>query len=988
MSHVTGTLHTFANPIPIGPITGDPPNPGLWTLDFDPADAPTGTKLLMLHFKNASIPDGDKLEVDLGYGKDVFTAADGPEFWTRPINVYAVGAVVSIRYIGAKVPGAGAKLVEYARGERHPGDQDPTALSNSDPFFGEATYTEPDYDPFWYCTDPPQWENVAKVSPETDIRRQVAPSVGMMVSVHGGHVSTCTVTLVDADKVITAGHCMADVGEDPTPTALSASVTFDYQTDANGNRPAGYEARFHKVVEVLEHTWNGGQDYALLRLAGPAAGVPPVQLRHDIPAVGEPVFGIHHPNGAVKKLSVKHPAFTTVAASSANSVQVPSGFHITGGSSGSGLFDTAGRIIGVLSVGNPCGNAGPAYNLSYFPVAAFLQLTLPAPPPPVTRDVMVVFDRSGSMVQDDGTGRQKIEVARDAVSLFVQLVAAGTGNRVGLVSFSTTASAPVDQALTDVTGASKLALIGGAPYSGGIVGGLQADGVTSIGDGIEAARLQLPVAVPGANPRAILLMTDGVQNQPPMIEEVEGALGDIDLHVVGLGTEANLNGPLLSALAAAHNGQYVRAGNGLALEKFFSQAFGNIFAAGILMDPEHGLAAGDLTGERLRFQVCGEESITVVAGWDRTDAALFLEVRTPAGAVLGAATPGVEDASGRSWTFLRIPLPHGGARDGEWTVNVARPAGGGEFTPPPPALRYFVNVVPQGGPRLLRLPDRRRYYTGDRINPLAMLRYAGGGWPHGGEVTVTVSRPDAGVGNLLANAKPLPPATVDGDTIPAHQTTLAALEAQAGAPLIGYTEEEIRLFDDPANTEGRFEPTGIFGRPLTELLTMEGSYTFHFHARYGHDCRGTRELVWSAHVDVGVDPGRTEVTTTQGPERPDGTRDVTFVLVPRDRYGNLLGPGRGDAVSVTGAAGTTLRGGMTDSGGGSYTVTGSWDPRGGSQPGVVLQQPGRPCVVLQSPPSTPGERGVPAGTDDRRWKLLSGLLLLIVLVLLLVLLLS
>ena len=184
MSHTTGTMQTLAPAIPIGPITGPPPVPGTWTMDFDHADAPTGTKFLILHFRNASLPGANRLEVDLGYGMDVFTAADGPDFWTRPINVYALGAVVPIRYIGTNTPGAGAELFEYARGERHAGDQDPTALSNCDPFYVAPTYTEPEYDPWWYCAEPPQWENVAKVSPDTDIRRRVARSVGMILSVH------------------------------------------------------------------------------------------------------------------------------------------------------------------------------------------------------------------------------------------------------------------------------------------------------------------------------------------------------------------------------------------------------------------------------------------------------------------------------------------------------------------------------------------------------------------------------------------------------------------------------------------------------------------------------------------------------------------------------------------------------------------------------------------------------------------------------------
>ncbi|HEX2076368.1 MAG TPA: trypsin-like peptidase domain-containing protein [Longimicrobium sp.] len=542
--------------------------------------------------------------------------------------------------------GGGVELFEYGRGERHHGEFNMGTLSNCDPFLKDPAYTEPIYDPYWFCVGPPEWENVACVMPETDVRAQVVRSVGMIIDVHGDHVSTCTVTLVDADKVITAGHCLADPGDDPAIAAVTASVTFDYQTDCLGNRPPGYDAKFHKVAEVLEWKYDADGDYCLLRLAEPVAGVPPLQMRHDLPALGEPVFGVHHPNGAVKKLSIKHPAFSTVIGSTDQDIEVPDGFHVSGGSSGSALFDTAGRVLGVLSMGNPCGqNDSTPYPLRYFPTATFFQQTVPAPPPPVTRDVMVVFDRSGSMSQDDGTGRKKIEVARDAVSLFVQLVAADAGNRVGLVSFSTAASDPVDHELDDLTGASRAVLIGPAPYSAGTVGGLAPGGNTSIGAGIEAARLQFPA--PGANPRAILLMTDGMQNTPPLIGDVDDELGSIDLHAVGFGTEANLNGPLLSALAAAHDGLYVRAGNGLALEKYFSQAFGNIFQAGILMDPEHDLPAG-ASGERLPFHVCDEETVTVVAGWDRTDAQLLLQVRTPGGALVTAASPGVEAASGRS----------------------------------------------------------------------------------------------------------------------------------------------------------------------------------------------------------------------------------------------------------------------------------------------------------------------------------------------------
>ena len=144
---------------------------------------------------------------------------------------------------------------------------------------------------------------------------------------------------------------------------------------------------------ALQFRFDSGFDYSLLQLKTAPAGIAPLQLRHDLPVIGEQVFGIHHPNGAVKKISLPHASFATVTSSGAMSIREPNNFHVSGGSSGSGLFDAAGRIVGVLSNGAPCSGS----QLSYFPTATILTQIAPAPPPPITRDVMLVIDRSGSM---------------------------------------------------------------------------------------------------------------------------------------------------------------------------------------------------------------------------------------------------------------------------------------------------------------------------------------------------------------------------------------------------------------------------------------------------------------------------------------------------------------------------------------------------------------------------------------------------------------
>jgi hypothetical protein len=244
MSHITGSVQVPGSPLVIGP----------GTINFNPpqSPAPGGTKLLMLHFQNLNFKAGDQLQVNLGYATDTFTAADGPAFWTRPINVYLFPAGVPITYIAAGADLSGSvQMDQYGRGERHAGQPGHPSFSNCDPFY-TGTYAEPTYDPFWYCADPPNWENAAEVTDPTDVRAKVARSVGMIFSVEAPDLSTCSVTLVDTDKVITAGHCH-------TPEqALTSSVVFDYQTLAGGSRPPGSPLRRSRRFQPAPTGGTGG----------------------------------------------------------------------------------------------------------------------------------------------------------------------------------------------------------------------------------------------------------------------------------------------------------------------------------------------------------------------------------------------------------------------------------------------------------------------------------------------------------------------------------------------------------------------------------------------------------------------------------------------------------------------------------------------------------------------------------------------------------
>ena len=135
------------------------------------------------------------------------------------------------------------------------------------------------------------------------------------------------------------------------------------------------------------------------------------------------------------------------------------------------------------------------------------------------------------------------------------------------------------------------------------------------------------------------------------------------------------------------------------------------------------------------------------------------------------------------------------------------------------------------------------------------------------------------------------------------------------------------------------------GIALPDFLRVEGDYTFHARAIYG-ECSGTRETVWTVHVDVGIDPGNTVVTFDPVSTGPDGTECGKLRFTPRDKYGNRVGPGRSKDMAISASPGSTLTSPVRDVGKGVYEVDLCWDPGSANPPGIVVGQPGRPPVSI------------------------------------------
>ena len=164
MSHICGSVPVLTPYFHVGPDTGEPTY--LAKCMGKIADVSRrrrrGTKFVILHFMNVTLPANNRLEVDLGYDTDVFTVGRWGAFWTRPVNVGAVGAGIIIRYITNGAGNGGAFVDRYGRGESlqsvSPGHD---SITNCNPFllngWVEPNFphipgsTAPKYDPFWIC---------------------------------------------------------------------------------------------------------------------------------------------------------------------------------------------------------------------------------------------------------------------------------------------------------------------------------------------------------------------------------------------------------------------------------------------------------------------------------------------------------------------------------------------------------------------------------------------------------------------------------------------------------------------------------------------------------------------------------------------------------------------------------------------------------------------------------------------------------------------
>jgi von Willebrand factor type A domain len=318
-------------------------------------------------------------------------------------------------------------------------------------------------------------------------------------------------------------------------------------------------------------------------------------------------------------------------------------------------------------------------------------------------DVVIVLDRSGSMGDPDASGGTKLQAALAAVNNFAGLLEVGRtdgqSNHIGLVSFSTSATTDLVMTTADST---LLAPGGQLAMSLANIASAGPGGCTGMGEGIQKALALLcppggdcsGASQPGNPRKAILLLTDGIENVPPCLQPAGPSGGtcgsqcfgaQIDysklaftqLVAVGFGTAASLDGAKLTVLAERQGGIYVQNPGGANddLKHFFTKGFGQLTDEFTRVDPTGLLAEGDAATDPVEYSSCGDSKLTFASGWLEavTPGALRLQVTSPTGALIVPGGPGVQAGREPTWDFARVRLPQGAPVAGHWSAQIVRP---------------------------------------------------------------------------------------------------------------------------------------------------------------------------------------------------------------------------------------------------------------------------------------------------------------------------
>lgn len=306
--------------------------------------------------------------------------------------------------------------------------------------------------------------------------------------------------------------------------------------------------------------------------------------------------------------------------------------------------------------------------------------------PPVPVDAVLVFDHSGSM-SDPAGARTKIEAARSAGSLFVQLLREDAGDRAAIIGFN---ELPIDAFPMDFVAGNKNDMFTALNFT--------PDGATNIAGGmiLGAAEYDDPPHpdTPSDLKRAMVVLTDGMENVCFQVDgtgpwySITGRDADMGMrrpdlttpqntqplpiptdhkvYGIALGNPADVDGDALDLISSATGGGFDQVADMTGkdfflLEKYFTQVFMETASLSIISDPFYTIAPGDT--HQHEFDIFPGDVSAMIVVYDHPTGRLPFYIESPRGEIFsGTELPpgfGVRYRSTPTARFVDITFPRG-----------------------------------------------------------------------------------------------------------------------------------------------------------------------------------------------------------------------------------------------------------------------------------------------------------------------------------------
>lgn len=582
----------------------------------------------------------------------------------------------------------------------------------------------------------------------------------------------------------------------------------------------------------------------------------------------------------------------------------------------------------------------------------------------------LVLDISGSMSSPAapppavcGSTTRMVALQTAAQSFFAMLNSnAMLGDKVGAVYFSTGATV-----FDPTPGGTNLEPAHDLTQVGLISANVQVQiptSSTSIGSGLQAANVSGFAADPNPNvTKRVFLFSDGEQNTVPCVGQpnaspcnstvsmtppiqVGGSPYPADIKICPV-TVGQFSGPAYVLQQSIGNvscdGHYVHAilkdpTNPTAcvsatndLTTFFTQTLANVLVGDKLehvRDVTGQVAAGIDTTEKFLANA-KDVALNVSLSWDAkgeiiqidAERSLPFRLKAPDGTLIDPR-PHTQFRRGMSFTTIHFPLRQNGAviyPKGEWEVQLL-----GTLLRQPVSYHLIVMLDNPNIASDYRI-DIKDGGIGEPI-PVRVRLTENGAPVAGANIVAQLIGPENGVGNILSTT-PTPAGTPNtgGDTLrsEAQRKLLLLLQDPASADLFkDKSLPSLVLLDNGRSENGDTAVNdGIYSGLFTGAL-QEGHYRFVINVRGTSATNGDFMRTQLLTVFVRPKPvaANTAFTLLSSATQPNGNVIIRLQAIPKDKFGNFVGPDYLGHLNITCSEGT-VETQLADKLDGSYEIS-------------------------------------------------------------------